>query len=131
MDLLPEVFKDDELLLRAVYPANQRPDFWKTNGKLSSAALKDRNGLSVERTYDRSLEESIGYMLGHLSGNVAIITQEVCKSVNAVVVYLPSVTNKYHCEIHGSASRKVLNENQARTIAQSARLMYSFNISYT
>lgn len=130
MDLLPETFNPEELLLRAVYPANRRPDFWK-DGRLSSAALKDKNGLSVERTYDRSLEESIRFMLTHLTGNIVALTQDACESVDAIVVYLPSFTNKYHCEIHGSRERKVLNSHQAHIIAQSAKLVCSVSISTT
>lgn len=130
MDLLPAVFEDEELLLRAVLPANQRPRFWK-DGKLSSAALKDRRGLSVDRTYDRALEESVTFMLGHLTGNVVALTQDACKSVDAIINYLPSMTNKYHCEIHGSKEQKVLSPHQAHVIAGSAKLVYSMIISTT
>ena len=45
---MDETFDERELLLRAVWPENRRPDFWE-NGRLSSAALKiSADCLSVE-----------------------------------------------------------------------------------
>lgn len=126
---LPNELNRDELLLRAVYPLNQRPNFWK-DGRLSGAALKDSRGLSVERTHTRSVEESVNYMLTHLSGNIVAITQESCESVSAVVVYLPT-QNIYHCEIHGSKEKLALNPRQAREIARSASVVYSVTIRTT
>ena len=54
---MDETFSEQELLLRAVYPATRRPNFWN-NGRLSSAALKDKRGLSVEPTYDRTVKDA-------------------------------------------------------------------------
>ena len=45
---MTELFDMYERLYRAVYPPNIMP-FWKKNGQLSSAAFKDKKGLSVER----------------------------------------------------------------------------------
>lgn len=90
-----------------------------------------KKGLSVERTYDRSLEASIQFMLGHLSGNIASVTVGDCESTDAVVVYLPSLHNKYHSEIHGSAETKALNPHQARFLAERAQMVYSVSISTT
>lgn len=126
-DSLPKEFHPDERLLRAVFPANKHPEFWK-NGRLSSAALKDKKGLSVERTYTRSVDESVRYMLTHLSGNVVSLTQDSCKSVSAIILYLPTC-NLYHCEIHGGKDRKVLSPSQAHAIARSAELVYSITIT--
>lgn len=50
-------FSQNEFLLRAVYPENIKPFYWK-NGHLSSAAFKDKNGLSVDRTDTRDLLSS-------------------------------------------------------------------------
>lgn len=130
MDLLPETFEREEQLLRAVLPADRRPDYWKGN-RLSSAVFKDKKGLSVERTYDRSLEASVQFMRGHLSGNIASVTVGDCESTDAVVAYLPSLHNKYHSEIHGSAETKALNPHQARFLAERAQMVYSVSISTT
>ena len=124
---LPKKFNDSELLLRAVLP---RPNYWR-NGRLSSAALKDKYGLSVDRTYTRTLNDSIQYMKNHLSGSIVSFTISDCHSVSAVVKYMPSLTNKYHCEIHGSADRVLLDTDQAHELACRAIIQFSVNISTT
>jgi len=123
-NFLPEQFIDSELLLRAV---RSWPRFWDGD-KLSSSALKDKNGLSVERTYDRSLEDSIRYMHGHLSGSIVTFTLDACRSVEAIVKYLPE-HNIYHCEIHGSNERAVLNSRQAKELALTAEVVFRATIS--
>lgn len=121
------IFSEKELLLRAVLPPDRRPDFWK-DGRLSSAALKDKHGLSVERTYDRSLEDSINYMLLHLHGFVASVGVSDCKDVSAYIVYMPSSTNKYHSEIHGSSTDIVLSDIQAKKLAKRSVKRYDPNL---
>ena len=123
---LPEQFNDDELLLRAVLPY---PRFWN-NGKLSSAALKDSRGLSVDRTYDRTLEDSIAYMLQHLTGSVVTFTLPNCRAVNAVVKYCPT-NNIYHSEIHGSENRITLSGSQAKELALCAVVRYDMSVTST
>lgn len=123
---LPYQFNDDELLLRAVL---SRPWFWK-DGKLSSAALKTSNGLSVDRTYDRTLEESIAYMLQNLTGSVVTFTLDDCKSVNALVKYRPT-HNIYHSEIHGSKDNPRLSSPQAKELALRAVVQYTATIITT
>ena len=123
---LPEQFNEDELLLRAVLA---RPWFWK-DGKLSSAALKDNKGLSVDRTYNRTLDESITYMLQNLTGSVVTFTLADCNSVNAVVKYRPS-KNIYHSEIHGSEETPRLSPQQAKELALRAEVVYSVTITTT
>ena len=113
--------KNDELLLRAVYPAGKKPNYWE-NGHLSSAALKDSNGLSVERTANRSMEESVCFMLDHLTGCVISFSVEACNKVYAIVRYLPSNDNAYHCEVHGSDIQKVLSEVQAYKLSRAAKI---------
>lgn len=112
-----------ESLLRAVWPANQRPKFW-INGHLSSAALKDPKGLSVNRTYDRPMKDSVDWMTKHFRGVIVSITVPACLGVGAYIKYCPSLSNAYHCEIHESKTSVLLNDTQARILAQSAKLEY-------
>ena len=123
---MPHHFNDNELLLRAVLP---RPWFWK-DGKLSSAALKDSNGLSVDRTYNRTLDESIAYMLQNLTGSVVTFTLDDCNAVNAVVKYRPT-HNIYHSEIHGSIEQPRLSSPQAKELALRAKVQYTATIITT
>ncbi|MCR5322424.1 MAG: hypothetical protein K6E85_04015 [Lachnospiraceae bacterium] len=59
---MTEQFDTYERLYRAVYPPNIMPMFWKENGQLSSAAFKDKNGLSVERDGGRDEKTVIDIM---------------------------------------------------------------------
>ena len=123
---LPEYIADNELLLRAVLP---KAFFWK-EGRLSSAALKDGRGLSVDRTYDRSIEESVIYMRQNLDGDIVSIKPSDCRKVNAVVRYRPT-KNIFHCEIHGSEEKIVLSPKQAKELALCAEVVYRATITTT
>lgn len=114
-------FNENEQLLRAVWPANRRPDFWE-NGRLSSAALKDKRGLSVNRTYDLPLENAVLIMSEQFSGLIVSISVAACNAVDAYVKYCPSQTNVYHSEIHGSPTEVMLNDTQAFLLARQARI---------
>lgn len=114
-------FDNDESLIRAV---RSRPRFWE-NGRLSSAALKDPNGLSVTRTYDRSLEDTIEWMQQNFEGVMVVITVRSCLDVEAYVKYCPSSTNRYHSEIHGSKDEIELSDFQALYLARHATLDFS------
>lgn len=114
-------FNENEQLLRAVWPANRRPDFWE-NGRLSSAALKDKRGLSVNRTYDLPLENAVLIMAEQFSGLIVSISVAACNAVDAYVKYCPSQTNVYHSEIHGSPTEVMLNDTQAFLLARQARI---------
>lgn len=123
-------FDENESLVRAVYPENQRPDFWK-NGRLSSAALKDKRGLSVTRTYERSLKDTVEWMRLNFSGAMVSITVRACTVVQAYVKYCPSKTNEYHSEIHGSEEVIELSDYQALHLARQATLEFHPNFQFT
>lgn len=126
-DSLPEELLPDELILRAVRAI---PNYWKDD-RITSAALKDPNGLSVDRTYDRSLEESVAFMQQHLTGGVVSLTQDACNEVTAVVLYLPVEDNIFHCELHGSNEQKILSKRQAKELALRAKIEYRVAICST
>ena len=114
-------FNENERLLRAVWPADRRPDFWE-NGRLSSAALKDKRGLSVNRTYDLPLENAVLIMSEQFSGFIVSISVASCNAVDAYVKYCPSQTNVYHSEIHSNPTEVMLNDTQAFLLARQARI---------
>ena len=105
-------FDDTEKLLRAVWPPNRKPDFW-VNGRLSSAALKDPKGLSVDRTYDRALSVAIEFMKTRLHGYIVSFPVPACNFAQVYLRYLPSKTDPYHSEIHGSKTEIILSDEQA------------------
>ncbi len=120
---MDETFSEQESLLRAVYPATRRPDFWN-NGRLSSAALKDKRGLSVERTYDRTVKDAALSMSLRFQGLIISITVPACNAVRAYIKYCPSQNNPYHSEIHGSQTCIELSDTQALLLARSATIHF-------
>lgn len=126
---LPEQFDANELLLRAV---PRIPNFWKDNNHPSSAAFKQSNGTSVDRTYDRSLDASIAFIQKNQAGkDVVTVTLDICQTVNAIVRYIPIPENIFHCEIHGSKDRIMLAKPQAKELALHANLVYRATITIT
>lgn len=118
-------FSEQEKLYRAVYPATYKEMFWKKNGKVSSAAFKDKKGLSVERGYGRSDEAVIADMRNFFCGsNIVSVTVKECRDVSAVVKYLPTERSRYHSEIHSSDQKKLLTESQAKYLANKAVIKY-------
>lgn len=84
------IFFDCEKLYRAVFPQSRVQMFWKKDGTISSAALADKNGLSVERGDFRE------DMQKFFNGCIVSLNVEQCRSVNAIVKYKPSQRSKYH-----------------------------------
>lgn len=119
MNSIDSTFSETESLIRAVYPENRRPDFW-TGKRISSAALKDKNGLSVTRTYDRTIKDTVDWMKIHFNGVMVSISVQACNRVRAYLKYCPSKRNAYHSEIHSSESIVELTDEQAIVLARSA-----------
>ncbi len=116
MHFMNNEFENDEKLYRAVYPYDM---FWTSNGKVSSAAFKDKNGLSVERGYYRDDYLVVENMNKRFEGNIVCVTVEDCRNVHAKVKYKPSHSSKYHSEIHGSDT-VILSRSQAKQLASCA-----------
>ena len=55
-------FDNSEVLYRAVLPFK---DFWKEDGTVSSAAFKDSNGLSTDRSLNRPPDICIRFLDKH------------------------------------------------------------------
>ena len=116
-------FSQNEFLLRAVYPENIKPFYWK-NGRLSSAALKDKKGLSVDRTYSRDLLTSaIEMRKRNLKGYIFSFSVKSCLKVNTYLFYNPSKENIYHSEIHSSETRVDLTDHQAYILSREAKVV--------
>ncbi len=111
----------NEKLYRAVRPWNA---FWKKDGTLSSAAFKDKNGLSVERGDDDSEDYMLHYVLNFgFEGKVVSVTVEECKNVEAVVKHRPSERSLKHSEIHKSEKELLLTNRQAKELAKCAKII--------
>lgn len=69
--------------------------FEKPDGSVSSAAFKDKRGLSVEVDGGRSDFVVINTMHSYLEGNIVKIGVSVCEA-NDVEIYNDFSSNKYH-----------------------------------
>lgn len=113
-------FKRAEKLYRAVYPPEVMDMFWKRDGSISSAAFADPNGLSVDRGYFRSDTEVIHDMEARFNGHIISLYVRNCLDAGAIVKYLPSRSNIFHSEIHGSPTNLLLSKSQRRFLAGKA-----------
>ncbi len=126
MIFMDQEFFSHEYLLRAVFPPWKRPKLWKKDGRtLTSAAFKDsRGGTSVDRTSDRSMEESVEYILGHLEGAIVSVSVPECRSIPTHIEYCPSVNNIFHSEIRKSVKEEILDDLQAKKLSDSAQIVH-------
>ena len=107
------------MILRAVYLASKRLGMW--HGKrITSAAFKDKRGLSVDRLYDRQVDEGVRYMRTKLHGHIVSVTVNDCNSVSAHLVYCPSPNNIFHSEINGSPDTILSNEDHCLALSRRA-----------
>lgn len=115
-------FDESELLLRAVYPRDKRPNFW-IGDRLSSAALRSRSGLSVNRTGDRSLQDSIDSTVNQgFEGPIVSISVRDCNEVKAYLNYCPRGGNDYHSQIQESKETMLLSKVQAIELSRRAKV---------
>jgi hypothetical protein len=70
--------KDSETIFRAIWSR-----YWKRDGKLSPAAFKDDNGLSVDRDGDRTKEKVISdfRIIRRFQGNMVSIGAKKCRDI--------------------------------------------------
>ncbi|MBQ9867416.1 MAG: hypothetical protein IJM34_10385 [Lachnospiraceae bacterium] len=116
-------FDIKEKLYRAVYPPEYLAMFWRKDGSLSSAAFADPKGLSVDRGNHRSDQDVVVYMQKKFTGRIIYLYVKHCYDTGAVVRYLPSKSNKYHSEIHGSQTTILLSKSQRLYLAKKARVL--------
>lgn len=115
-------YEDDEKLYRAVRPA---PVYWKDDGTLSSAAFKDKNGLSTDRERGRKKSDCISFMQSRkFEGSIVSVCAKMCKEVNAFLNYLPQDDNPYHTQIQNTETALVLTPRQAKLLAHNATMEY-------
>lgn len=121
---MDNTFENTEKLYRAVYPPSHPGMFWKKDGSLSPSAFADPKGLSVERGFYRETKEIIKKMNEKFTGCIVSLNVGNCREVNANVKYIPTKSNKYHSEIHGSETNIKLDKIQRYRLAQMAKKEY-------
>ena len=113
-------FTDGEKLFRAVYPPEVAEMFWRFDGRVSSAAFADPKGLSVNREGDRDVSQAVAALKERFSGKIIFVRVKNCREIGAYVKYLPTKSDPYHSEIHGSDSVLLLSKVQRRHLADRA-----------
>ena len=120
---MDNVFDNIEQLYRAVFPQSEYSFLWKKDGTISDAALRDKNGLSVERGYYRSDKEVVDDMSRFFTGTIFALTVEDCRKEGAVVIYKPTERSAFHSEIHGSREKALLTGSQRKHLIQRIRVV--------
>ena len=118
-----EDFKNGESLLRGI---SKNPDCWKNDAdRPSSAAFKDSNGLSVNRTgenrknYDESFELlKTTEIKGETFRAISEVSLEFCVELGVYLKYSPLDNNIYHSEIHKSQTVALLTKSIARKLSE-------------
>ena len=112
-------FEPAEKLYRAVYPDTM---FWKSNGKVSSAAfLSRKGGCSVDRgNYRDDNAVAMDMRSRNFKGSIISVTVQNCLDVSAMPIYAPSQTNIYHSEIHRDNEHVQLTAGQRKHLADAA-----------
>jgi len=114
-------FEKTERFYRAVLPGGE---YWKEDRSLSSAAFKDKKGLSTDRQMGRAHKECIAFISRRLRGSIVSVSYENCQEIEALVKYDPVTENIFHTVIIHSAESPCLTKAQARNLAKLARLDY-------
>lgn len=119
---MDNTFPKSEKLYRAVYPPDKVAMFWRKDGSISSAAFADPNGLSVDRGNFRLNDIVVSSMLKRFTGRIISLYAKDCQNAGAFLCYLPSKSNKYHSEIHGSKTSVLLSKSQRYYLARKAKI---------
>ena len=126
---MTENFNPEEKLVRACWPR------WiKRNGKVTSAAFKPRllsdgrfEGVSVDRTHTRTLDETIKDMIPRFSSEsrFAYVTVLSCREIGVYIKYVSDTGSKYHSEIYSQAPDIPLTAEESKKLADAAVLYMS------
>ena len=120
---MDNTFKENEKIYRAVYPPEVADMFRRKDGSVSSAAFADPKGLSVDRGDFRTDNEVKADMQKLFSGMIIRLYAKNCTDIGAVLRYMPSKSNPYHSELHGSKSNKLLSKQQRLFLSRKAVIL--------
>ncbi|WP_295154748.1 hypothetical protein [uncultured Brachyspira sp.] len=116
---------NEEILYRKIHP---KAIFWDDdNNRPSSAAYKDKNGLSVDRLGDREENEVINSFIKRFGidkvRSVVKVSVAICKELELYPIYKPSLNNKYHAEIHDSENSVLISSSKAKKLAENVKIV--------
>lgn len=121
MIFMNKITDPNEILFRAI---RAYPPFIKEDNSISSAAFKDKNGLSVDMKADRGELECVQSLKNRFMGIIVKLTVQDCNNINAIVEHCPIYNeNMYHCEIISNVNKKLLTQSQAKYLANIAKII--------
>lgn len=115
---MDSIFYNNEKLYRAILPIEP---FKKSDGSISSAAFKDKNGLSVDKQMHRPNSEAVKFIKSNRRGDIYSVTTNNCHEKCIECKYLPISENKYHSELHKDSETKGLTSSQAKHLAKNCK----------
>lgn len=119
------ISNNDEILYRKIHPLEI---FWDNDkNRPSSAAYKDKKGLSVDMLSDRNENDVILSFISRFGENkiksVVKVSVGICKSIELYPIYKPSKDNKYHCEIHDSENVILISNSKAKKLSEMVEIV--------
>ena len=120
---ISEEISEEENLFRGIHPSQ-----WdEANLRPSSAAFKDRKGLSVDRCNMRSDSEAINHLLASKPFR-GIVKFGVIYALDlpSQVLYKPLADNVFHSEMH-DLQKLELSRGKAKRLARETNIVYEQN----
>lgn len=120
-DSLNNDIAESEFLYRGIIEKN-----WDyENNRISSAAFKDSQGVSVDRDNFRDERECVDF-LNKKKDFFAVCKIQNCKVIelNAMTKYLPIDSNIFHSEIHDSHERVQLKGSKPKKLRDASLLVF-------
>lgn len=116
--MLEDRIRDDEVLYRALILK------WFKNGRLTSAAFKQKNGASVDRDGGREEQAIIDTFEDRMPGRgLALIAARQCRDLETNPVANPIENNPYHAEIHDSQDKITIGISKARKLSKAVTII--------
>lgn len=123
ISMLPNAIAPEEHLFRAIKDGN--PNLWK-DGRPTSAAFKDSQGLSVNRQGDRTIAEScdVARQIYADTKVVVHLSSQECINLGGMPQANPVAGNEYHALIIDGNSAITLTSPVAKRIARGCLICY-------
>lgn len=126
--MLNETFDNQEKLFRAI--KLHLTEWWDVEqNRPTSAAFKDRLGVSVDREGGRTIDDCNIFLLNRFGALKAIvhITYEKCISLGAHPKYAPEQDNEFHCLITTPEGTVPVTQAAAKKLSRSVEVSYINN----
>lgn len=121
--MLPPQIADEEQLYRMVGCIPGIPTWKDSENRPTSAAFKDKDGLSVDRDGGRTDDQVCRDMENRFENRIAVVSLLAgqCRQFGAYPVAKHEDWNHFHAEIHDSPTQIAISSAKARLMARNCR----------